>query len=97
MLSRYTDRGNGAHHPHVQMIVPGGGFSEHGWRWVPCMTIGSGCKVHLRADELPDGNLIVRLSRHLACVRNGVLHDNHDSSRGGTRCCYGYYTKEIER
>ncbi|HEY0173929.1 MAG TPA: hypothetical protein VGB98_23135, partial [Pyrinomonadaceae bacterium] len=26
-----------------------------GWRWTPTMQIGSGCKVHLRADELPAG------------------------------------------
>jgi hypothetical protein len=24
------------HHPHVHMIVPGGGLSEDGSRWVPC-------------------------------------------------------------
>src|SRR5215469_12383667 len=24
-----------------------------GWRWTPTMAIGSGCRVHLRADELP--------------------------------------------
>jgi hypothetical protein len=28
-----------------------------GWRWVPCMTIGSGCEVHLRPGELPAGRL----------------------------------------
>ena len=62
-----------------------------GWRWVPCMTIGSGCKTHLTADELPGGRLIVTVSRHYAAVINGVLHDNHDCSRGGRRCVYGYY------
>lgn len=30
-----------------------------GWKWTPTMAIGSGCKVHLRADELPSGTLIV--------------------------------------
>jgi hypothetical protein len=29
-----------------------------GWKWTPTMAIGSGCKVHLRADELPAGRLI---------------------------------------
>jgi hypothetical protein len=24
------------HHPHVHMIVPGGGLSQDGSRWVPC-------------------------------------------------------------
>lgn len=65
-----------------------------GWVWHPTMTFGSGCKVHLRADELPAGNLIVSVSKHLTCVKDGVLYDTYDCSRGGTRCVYGYYTKE---
>lgn len=64
-----------------------------GWHWVPCMQIRSGCKTHLRADELPTGRLIVRLSRHLSAVIDGVIHDTHDPSRGGTRCVYGYWYK----
>jgi hypothetical protein len=59
--------------------------------WVPTMTVGSGCKVHLRADELPPGRLIVKCSRHLVAVIDGVIHDTHDPSREGTRCVYGYY------
>ena len=62
-----------------------------GWEWVPTMQIGSGCRVHLRADELPDGPIIVRLSRHVAAVINGVLFDTHDCSREGTRAVYGYF------
>ena len=65
-----------------------------GWRWVPTMHIGSGCTVHLKADELPAGRIIVALSRHVAAVIDGVLHDTHDSSREETRCVYGYYTME---
>ena len=65
-----------------------------GWSWVPTMKVGQGCKVHLRADELPSGRIVVRLSRHYAAVIDGILHDDHDSSRGGTRCVYGYW-KEI--
>jgi hypothetical protein len=64
---------------------------EIDWLWTPTMRIGSGCTVHLRADELPPGRIIVRLSKHLAAVVDGVLHDTHDSSRGGTRCVYGYW------
>lgn len=64
-----------------------------GFTWYPTMTIGSGCKVHLREDELPEGRIIVRLSRHICAVINGVIHDIHDPSRGGTRCVYGYYKK----
>jgi len=68
-----------------------------GFRWVSTMAIGSGCKVHLRADELPAGRLVVRLSRHAAAVVDRVLHDNHDCSREGTRGVYGYWIFEGAR
>jgi hypothetical protein len=63
-----------------------------GWTWTPTMQIGSGCKVHLRADELPAGRIIVNLSKHYAAVIDGVLHDTSDCSREGTRCVYGYWS-----
>lgn len=62
-----------------------------GWTFVPTMGIGTGCKVHLRDGELPMGRLIVKASRHLVAVIDGVIHDTHDCSRDGTRCVYGYY------
>lgn len=62
-----------------------------GWTWTPTMQVGQGTTVHLRADELPAGNLVVRLSRHVAAVIDGVLHDSFDCSREGTRCVYGYF------
>ena len=62
-----------------------------GFTWVPTMTIGSGCTVHMKSDELPSGWIIVRLSRHYAAVIDGVLHDNHDCTRDGSRCVYGYW------
>lgn len=64
-----------------------------GWKWVPTVTIGSGCVVHLRPNELPKGRIIVRLSRHLSCVINGIIHDTFNPSREGTRCVYGYWHK----
>jgi len=65
---------------------------EHlGWTWVPLMGVGTGCKVHLKSDELPSGRIICRISKHYAAVVDGVIHDNHDCSRGGTRCVYGYW------
>ena len=63
-----------------------------GATWTPTMWIGSGCTVHMRADELPAGRLVVSLSGHLAAVLDGVLHDLDDCTRDGTRCVYGYYT-----
>ena len=68
-------------------------LSALGWKFTPTMSIGSGCKVHMRSEELPPGRLIARLSRHLAAVVDGVVRDTHDPSRQGTRCVYGYYTK----
>lgn len=64
-----------------------------GWKFTATMGIGTGCKVHLRADELPGGTIIVKVSKHLAAVIDGVLHDTSDCSRDGTRCVYGYYSK----
>jgi hypothetical protein len=64
-----------------------------GWAWVPTMQIGSGCKVHLRSEELPSGRLVVQASKHLTAVIDGVIHDTHDPSRDGTRCVYGYWYK----
>ena len=63
------------------------------WTWTPTMFIGQGCKVHLKADELPSGILIVSLSKHVTCVVDGVINDTYDCSRNGTRCVYGYWTK----
>lgn len=64
-----------------------------GWTWVPTMKIGSGCKVHLCAGELPSGRLIVRVSKHITAVIDGTIHDLYDCSREGTRCVYGYWRK----
>jgi hypothetical protein len=65
-----------------------------GWKWIPTMFIGKGCKVHLKAEELPMGRLIVNVSKHITCVIDGVINDTYDCSRNGTRCVYGYFIKE---
>jgi hypothetical protein len=59
--------------------------------WTPTMFIGQGCKVHLRADELPKGRLVVALSKHYSAVIDGVIHDTYDPARDGSRCVYGYW------
>ena len=66
-------------------------LSALGWVWAPTMQIGQGCTTHLRPDELPGGRIIVRLSRHLSAVVDGIVHDTYDTSREGTRCVYGYW------
>lgn len=77
-----------------------------GWVWVPCMQIGSGCKARLAAADLPGGPLVVRLSKHLTAVIDGVIYDTHNPQRfafdgltevemlddvGANRCVYGYF------
>lgn len=75
-------------------------FSDYmesiGFVWVPTMFIGQGCKVHLKADELPSGQLIVSVSKHMTAVIDGVLNDTYDCSRNETRCVYGYYYRPPE-
>lgn len=78
-----------------------------GMFWVPTMLIGQGCKVHLRADELPSGKIICRLSKHLTAVIDGVVNDIFNPAREESyikvedgietrgisgRCVYGYYS-----
>ena len=65
-----------------------------GFEWVPTMKVGAGCQVHLRPNELPGGTLIVKVSKHLTTIVDGVIHDTHDPSRHGNRCVYGYYIKK---
>ncbi len=66
---------------------------EHfGGVWTPTMGIGTGCKVHVLASELPAGRLVLNLSKHVAAFIDGVLHDTDDCSREGTRCVYGYWS-----
>lgn len=64
-----------------------------GWTFTPTMGIGTGCRVHLCAEELPSGRLVVSVSRHLTAVIDGVIYDTFDPSRDGTRCVYGYWQK----
>jgi hypothetical protein len=56
-------------------------MTELGFVWVPTMKIGSGCKVHLDAKELPLGRLVVSLSRHMTAMVDGVIHDTYDPRR----------------
>ena len=86
-----SDSQHGVHRPVYTEYL-----TDLGWQWTPTMGIGTGCTVHLRADELPAGMIIAKTSKHLVAVRDGVIHDTHDSSRLGTRCVYGYWHKKID-
>jgi hypothetical protein len=66
-----------------------------GYTWIPTMGIGTGCRVHLRPDELPKGRLIVRVSGHITSMIDGIINDTYDCSREGKRCVYGYYVKNV--
>lgn len=68
--------------------------SLEGWEWIPTMLVGQGCKVHLKEDELPKGILIISLSKHYTCVKDGVVYDTYDCSRNETRCVYGFWIKK---
>lgn len=71
-----------------------GRFLEaHGFEWTATMHVGSGCTMHLRDDELPAGPLVARVSKHYTAVVDGVIRDTHDPSRDGTRCVYGYWSR----
>ena len=78
----------------VPRSVYGPLLEKLGWTWTPCSHIGSRSRVHLRPGELPGGTLIVRTSHHLTVVIDGIVHDNHDPCRDGTRMVYGYYRRE---
>ena len=54
-----------------------------GFVWTPTMLIGQGCKVHLCADELPKGRLVVNVSKHFTAVIDGVINDIYNPQRGG--------------
>lgn len=56
-------------------------MAELGFVWTSTMKIGSGCKVHLRDGELPNGRLIAKLSKHYTAVIDGVIYDTHDPQR----------------
>ena len=48
--------------------------------------------VHLRADELPRGRLIVQLRRHPTAVIDGTIRDTVDCSDEGRCRIQGYWT-----
>jgi len=83
---------NGVHRDDIKQYL-----ASLGWIWKPTMGIGTGCRVHLRKDELPSGRIVCSLSRHIVAVVDGVVHDTYDSTRDGERCVYGYWYKPIAR
>lgn len=94
------------HRGHKQSSVRDGVFKETwkkyleeiGWKHISTTGIGQVEKVHLNEDELPnDKIMIVQVSKHLTCIKNGVLYDTYDCSRGGNRMVYGYWIAPSEK
>jgi len=91
-VARHLDRHGTSPRNGVHKEVYAEYLKRLGWKWTPTMQIGSGCKVHLTASELPAGRIICRLSKHLVAVIDGVVQDTGDPTRCGKRCVYGYWT-----
>jgi hypothetical protein len=62
-------------------------LNQHGWVWHSAPKF-DGRKA--RHSDMPDGVVIVRMARHIACVIDGVVHDTWDSRR---KMVYGYWAK----
>ena len=52
-----------------------------GFEWTATMGIGTGCRVHLVASELPSGRLVVAISKHYTAMIDGVIHDTYNPQR----------------
>lgn len=72
-------------------------LKEIGWKHIVTATIGQSKKIHLNDYELPnDQIMIVQVSKHLTCVKNGTLYDTYDCTRDGERMVYGYWIAPSE-
>src|SRR5262249_7247701 len=63
-----------------------------GWKFTSTKELPRGKGVHLRADELPPGRLIVHISRHLVAVIDGIIRDRGDGGGAGRVRVQGYWT-----
>lgn len=79
---------------------------ELGWKHHSTVIQGRGVTVHLTEEELPAGTLIVDISRHYTCVKDGTVVDTYDCSVkeyyddfgnlvvNNRRAVYNYWTKD---
>lgn len=61
-----------------------------GWKYTVTPSRGAG-KVHLRADQLPPGRLVVSISGHLVAVIDHVIRDTYDCGGEGRVHVKGYW------
>jgi hypothetical protein len=62
-------------------------LNKHGWVWHPAPKF-DGRKA--RYNDMPNGKVIARMSRHFVAVIDGVVHDSWDSR---SKMIYGYWAK----
>lgn len=67
-------------------------LAKRGWKRVETFAPGSK-KMRMRAEDMPEGTIICNLHKHLACVKDGVLHDTWDCSKGGEARVLSYWFK----
>lgn len=80
-------------------------LNEIGWVHHSVTSIGNRSRrMRFVAEDLPEGVLIVQLSKHLTCVKDKVIYDTYDCSKkdyydiygdlvtNDERCVYGYWT-----
>ena len=84
-------------------------LKEIGWVHHSVTSIGDrSSRMKLTEEDLPMGNLIVQISKHLTNVKDHVIYDTYDCSRkeyydefgnlqvNTERCVYGYWTAPSE-
>lgn len=85
-------------------------LKEIGWVHHKTCELGSRAeKIKFVDGALPNGTLIVQLSRHLTCLKDGVIYDTYDCSKkeyydwesgdlmvNDERCVYGYWSAPSE-
>jgi len=84
-------------------------LKEIGWVHHSVTSIGNKeRRMKLTEEDLPNGTLIVQLSKHLTCVKDKVIYDTYDCSTkeyydefgnlqvNNQRCVYGYWTAPSE-
>lgn len=72
-----------------------------GWVWHSTCGVGKGVQMHFNENELPSGNIIVSVSKHLVNVKDGVIYDTYNSAdcykeiygNETDRAVYGYWTE----
>lgn len=55
-------------------------LKEIGWKKVSTMKRGDPSRIFLTEDDLPNGVLILQLSKHLTCVKDKVIYDTYNCS-----------------